>query len=242
MGITLEAVLLGLLVAPSIGGASVGLAALMAFVARTPLKVLLVDAHRGRELDRTRLARRVLAGEGVLLAALVAVPLLVAPPRFWMPVIVVGPLLALELSFDMRSRSRRLVPELAGAVGISGVAAMIVLADGGEGRLAVAVWLILAARAVTAIVTVRDQVGRLHGRPGHPAHRIAGDVAAASVAAVAVAVNGSVTAGACAVLAAIGVQRVMALRPTPRAVVLGLRQTALGIGVVGVTALGVLLT
>ena len=125
-------------------------------------------------------------------------------------------------------------------MGISGVAAMIVLAGGGDGRLAVAAWLILAARAITAIVTVRDQVGRLHGRTAHPRHIIAADLAAASLAALAVGVNRSMTAGAGAVLAVIVVQSVMALRPTPRAVVLNLRQSALGLAVVGLTAAGVL--
>ena len=116
----------------------------------------------------------------------------------------------------------------------------IVLAGGGDGRLAVAAWLILAARAVTAIVTVLDQVGRLHGRTVDPRHIIAADLAAASLAALAVGVNRSMTAGAGAVLAVMVVQSVMALRPTPRAVVLDLRQSALGLAVVGVTAAGVL--
>lgn len=241
-GLTLEPVALGLLLAPSVAGFCIAAAALLAFVARTPLKVLLVDAHRGRLLDRTRVARLVLAGEGAVLAGLVAVPVLIAPPGFWVPVVVVGPLLAAELWFDMRSRGRRLVPELAGAMGIGGVAALIVLAGGGDGHLAVAAWLILAARAVTAIVTVRDQVGRLHGRPGHPLPLVAADIVALAMAGLAVAVDGPVAAGAGAILAAIVVQRVLGRRRTPRAVVLGLRQSALGLAVVVVTAAGVLAT
>ncbi len=241
-GLTLEPVLLGLLLAPTIAGACIGLAAVVAFLARTPLKVLLVDAHRGRELGRTRLARRVFAGECVVLVVLAATALVLADSRFWIPLVVIGPLLTVELWFDMRSRSRRLIPELAGAVGIGGVAAVILLAGGRSGALAVACWLILAARSVTAIVSVRDQVGRIHGRPGHPRQLVAADLAAVSIVAVAVAVDGSTTAGAAAVLAAIAAQRVLALRPTSRAVVLGLRQTALGLAVVTVTVLGVLTT
>lgn len=78
------------------------------------------------------------------------------------PVLLGLLLAAVELWFDMRSRSRRLLPELVGAIGMGGVAAVIVLAGGGSGRLAAACWMILAARSVTAIVTVRDQVGGLH--------------------------------------------------------------------------------
>jgi hypothetical protein len=60
-GLTAEPALLGLLVSPSVAGVALGLGALVAFLARTPLRVVLVDRWRGRDLDRTRLARRVLA-------------------------------------------------------------------------------------------------------------------------------------------------------------------------------------
>ena len=43
-GLTLEPGLLGLLMAPSAAGVCVALAALVAFLARTPLKVVVVDA------------------------------------------------------------------------------------------------------------------------------------------------------------------------------------------------------
>lgn len=238
-GLTLEPILMGLLISPSVAGLCIGLAAMSAFVARTPLKVLLVDARRGRTLERTRLAAWVLVGEGVVLGGLVAVTLLRSNDGFWVPIVAAAPLLGLELWYDMRSRSRRLVPELAGAMGIGGVAAMIVLAGGGGGRLAVAVWLILVARGVTAIVMVRDQVGRLHGRDPRPIPTVVADVVALMVAAAAVVVGRPALAGAVAVVGAIVAQRLLALRPPPRAVVLGLRQTAIGLTVVIVTAIGV---
>src|SRR5690606_16216423 len=118
-----------------------------------------------RRLDRTRLAWKVLAVEVAVLAALVALAAATASGPFWVPAFVAAPLVALELWFDMRSRSRRLVPELAGAVGISAVAAMVVLAGGEGAALATGVWLVPAARAATAVPHVRAQVLRLHGRP-----------------------------------------------------------------------------
>ena len=60
-GLTLEPALLGLLVAPSIVGGAIGVAAFLAFLVRTPLKLVLVDQHRHRVLERTRLAVRVAA-------------------------------------------------------------------------------------------------------------------------------------------------------------------------------------
>ncbi|MCB0972737.1 MAG: YwiC-like family protein, partial [Acidimicrobiales bacterium] len=51
-GLTLEPVVLGLLVAPSIAGTCIGLAAIVAFLARTPLRIVLVDLRRRRWLPR----------------------------------------------------------------------------------------------------------------------------------------------------------------------------------------------
>jgi hypothetical protein len=72
-GLTLEPVLLGLLVAPSVAGGALGAAAVLAFLVRTPLKVVGVDWWRHRHLPRTRLAARVAALELAAMAALVSV-------------------------------------------------------------------------------------------------------------------------------------------------------------------------
>ncbi len=239
-GLTLEPGVLGLLVAPSLGGTCIALGAMVAFLARTPLKVVAVDRRRGRVLERTRLARRVATGELAVLAALAAGAVLWSEPGFWVPGIAALPLLAVEGWFDVRSRGRRLVPELAGAVGVCSVAAMVVLAGGGDGRLAAGAWLVLAARAVASIPHVRAQIARLHHRPSQARAATAGEVAAVALAAAAVALDRSLAAGAAAVLVVIALQRLAGGRPVPRPVVLGMRQMAMGCGVVIVTAIGVL--
>jgi hypothetical protein len=239
-GLTLEPVLLGLLVAPSWSGLGLGLAAAILFLARTPLKVILVDHHRHRRLERTRTAVVVVGGYALLVGACLAVPLLQAPPSTWWPLVLIVPLAGIELWYDMRSRGRRLVPELAGAVGIAGIATMIVLADGGPTGVAVACWVLLSARAATSIPNVRDLVQGLHGRRRQPRLVVAGDLAAAALAAIAVAIEPAALAGAVAIVGLIVVQRVLRLRPTPRAVVLGLTQTGMGLVVIAVTAAGLL--
>ncbi len=239
-GLTLEPVLLGLLVVWSGAGVGLGLAAFVAFMARTPLKIVLVDSRRGRFLPRTSVARRVLAAESALLLMLVGGAMAQGASPFWTPLIVIAPMVAVELWFDMRSRSRRLLPELFGAVGMGGGVAVIVLAGGGSARVAGACWLILAARSVTAIVTIRDQVGRLHGRHGNPRLVISADLAAIVIAASALLVDRSAILGVIAVVTAIAIQRAFNVRPTPRAVVLGVRQTLLGLAIVAATAIGVL--
>lgn len=238
MGAALEPVLLGLLVAPSGGGVAVGLAALVAFLFRTPLKLALVDRRRGRALDRTRLATRVAAVEAVLLVVLAAVALALSGWTWLVPVAVAAPLVGLELWFDVRSRSRRLVPELAGAVGMGAVAAAIVVAGGGDGRLATAAWLVLAARAVGSIPFVRARVVQLHRGSASRRPSDRAQVGAVAVALAATAVEravwpGAVVVGLVAVAQAVGVRR-----PPVPAKVLGLRQMAIGVTVVLATAVG----
>ena len=241
-GLTLEPGLLGLLIAPSAAGACLGAAALVAFVARTPIKIVLVDRRRHRSLPRTLLARRVAVVEVSALAVLVAVAFALADPWFWVPAAVAAPLIVVESWFEVRSRGRRLVPELSGAIGVCSVAAMIVLADGGRARLAAALWMVLAGRVVTSIPYVRAQIARLHSRPTSAAGGVIADAAALALALGAVAVDRPLLAGAATVAAVIVIQRLIARGPVPRPVVLGMRQMAFGFGVVVAAALGVLAT
>ncbi len=236
-GLTAEPVVLGLAVAPSIAGMCLGAAAILAFLARTPLRIVLVDRHRNRDLDRTDLARRVLFIEVASVVALVVAAAVTASGWFWWPAAIAVPLVATELWFDTRSRSRRLVPELAGTYGICSVAAMILLAAGHPTTEAVAAWLILAGRATTAIPHVRTQIELLHHRPWSSSDLVVADVAAFALAAVAVAADRAVVAGSVAVVGVMAVQRLTATTPVP-AKVIGIRQTVLGLAVVAATAVG----
>ena len=238
-GLTAEPAVLGLLVEPSLAGLCIAVAAFVAFVARTPLKVLLVDRARQRHSDRHAVARRVLAVEAVVLAGLVAGALASADGPFLWPVLVAAPLVVVELWFDMRSRSRRLVPELAGSVGIASVVAMIVLAGGGTVRLGVALWLVLAGRAVTSLSHVRAQVARIHGRPVDSTSMLLGDLGAVALVVAAEIVDPAVVGGAVAVVVLVVVQRVLARGDVPPAKVLGLRQMAMGAAVVLASLVGV---
>ncbi len=239
--LTAEPVVLGLVVAWSWPGLALGVAAMLAFVARAPVKVVLVDRWRHRWLERSRLAARIAAAElaaiGVL-AALAAAGAVDA--RFWVPVAVAAPFIGVELWFDMRSRSRRLIPELAGTFGIGSVVAAIVLTDGGSGLLAIGLWVVVSARAAAAIPYARTQVFRAHGRPVTRWHS---DVAqAAAVAAVGLAWGlDAIPLAPVVAVAAIAAFNVVAVRGSVKpAMVIGLQQMAFGIGVVVVTAVAVL--
>jgi len=237
-GLTLEPALLGLLVAPSIAGTAIGVAALLAFLVRTPLKVLLVDRHRHRELARDRLARLVVAVELALLAAMVALAFARAGAHWVVPFAIALPLFAIELWFDARSRSRRLIPELCGAVGISAAAAAIALAGGAGSELASALWLVLAARAIASVPFARVQVQRLHGSPPAPRASDVAQVAGVAVAAVAVAVDSGVLAGAIAMVLVAIVQFAWSRGRARPAIAVGVSQLVFGLAVVVATAIG----
>ena len=118
------------MVAPSWAGAALAVVAMVAFLARTPVKLVLVDRRRHRWLPRTRLAVRIAAIELVVLTALAAVASTLSGLAWLVPVGLAAPLVAVELWFESRSRGRRLVPELCGAAGIGAFAPAIALAGG----------------------------------------------------------------------------------------------------------------
>jgi hypothetical protein len=241
-GLTLEPVVLGLLLAGSWAGAAIGVAAFLAFLLRTPLKLAMVDRRRNRALDRTRLATRFALIELLLLTGLAFAALVAAGWNWLVPVAIAAPLVAIELWFDIRSRSRRLIPELCGAVGISAVAASIVIAGDGSTRLAIAAWMILAARAIASIPFVRTQIARLHRGSAALASTDAFQLSAGAIALAAVAVDDRMVVGAGAVLVLAATQAWWTRRRyIPAAKVIGLTQMALGFALVAATAAGTLI-
>lgn len=239
-GLTLEPVLLGLAVAWSGAGVALGLAAFAAFLVRTPLKLVAVDIRRGRWLDRSRLALRIAIVELAALAAAVAVAVMLAGWSWLPPVLVAAPLVAIELSFDIRSRGRRLLPEICGALGITAVAASIALAAGESERLAGGLWLILAARAVGAIPFVRVQIMRLRGGQGPVWQSDLAQLVSVAIAALAVVADRQLLLGFVGIVAMAATQLVWVRRAPVPAKVIGLRQMGIGLALVAVTAIGVM--
>jgi hypothetical protein len=240
--LTLEPVLLGLIVAFSWSGLAIGLAAFVAFLVRTPLKLAAVDRRRQRSLPRTRLAARVAATELGVLALLAGAAVWSAGVAWLLPVLVASPLVAVGWWFDVRSRSRRLAPELAGAVGMAAAVASIVIAGGREWRLAIALWMVLAARAVASIPYVRTQIVRL--RRGTAPLGTTGlfQLAGVGVGFAAIVVDRRVLLGAVTV-AAVAIAQSIAVRRAhvPPVRTIGVRQMVAGLAVVASSAAGVLL-
>jgi len=238
-GLTAEPILLGLLLAFSWTGVAVGAAAFLAFLVRTPLKLALGDRRRQRSLPRTVLAWRFALAELMAIGALAAVAVTVSGWDWLIPVAVAVPLVAVELWYDIRSHSRRLVPELFGAVGIASVVAAIVVAGGGATELAVAAWLILAGRGMTSVPFVRTQIRRLRCRGTALSATDVFQAVGAFIALSALVAERSVVFGSASVVVLAVAQVVWLRRPIAPIGVIGIRQMIFGFGIVGATAASV---
>lgn len=164
-GFLLEPVVLGLLVAPSAAGLLLGLSALGLFLARHPLKLAVADYRRGRRFIRTGLAERfaLLYSAAAILG--LAGALALAGTGILLPLLLALPLAALQLAYDFNNRTRDAVPEIAGPVALAAVGGSITLAGGWTLPPALALWALLAARAVPSVLYVRARLRLEHGRP-----------------------------------------------------------------------------
>lgn len=229
---TLEPVLLGLLVAFSWSGVVLGLVTLLGFMLRTPLKMVAVDHRRRRELPRTVLARKVAAAEASLVVVLLVGLTLGRSLRFLAPLGAAAPLVAVEWWYDIRSRSRRLIPELAGTIGIGSVAAAVGMLGGASPSVAGGLWLVIAARSMAAVIFVRVQLLRAKQQPHKRTVSDLGQLLAVLIVALG-AVTGFVPwVGWSAILVMAGVQIWLVRRPPPAIVIVGAQQVVLGLFVV----------
>jgi len=163
----------------------------------------------------------------------------VADARALVPLAVAAPLFAVELWFDARSRGRRLVPALCGAVGISAVVAVIVLLDDQSASLAAALWTLLAGRAIASVTFARGQVLRLRSGASSTTASDVAQVLGVALAIVAWLVDPEAAVGALCVVAVIGAQYAWSRGPARRAKVVGFWQLGFGLAIVVGTAVGV---
>jgi YwiC-like protein len=237
-GILLEPIAIGLIIAPSWGGALIALAASGAFLARHPLKLAMQDVTRKRRTPRTAVCLRLAAVYGTAAIGALLAAFAVAGWRALVPFAVAVPGGLLQLVYDIRNRSRALLPEMAGPAAIGSTAAAIALAGGFTVANALAVWLLLIARSVPSVLYVRSLLRRSRGVPAGAGIPIAAHLAALAVAAT-LARLAVIPWLAAAAIAGLLVRAVIGLnRPVPPAKRIGWREVGFGTAFVAAVAIG----
>lgn len=183
-GLLGEPIVLGLSLAPSLSGACLALAAVLAFLARHPLRLVLMDRRRGVRYPRTVLATRFFLGFAGAAALALVLAFAVAHGPFAPAFAVAAPFALLALAGDALGRGREALPEAAGAVALSAAAAAIALAGGQPAAVAFAAAGLLALRALTSVLYVRARIRLDRGLPAGPARVLALHAAALLAAAL----------------------------------------------------------
>jgi hypothetical protein len=197
-------ILLGLLVAPSAAGFFLALLNIVAYLARTPLKIVWKDNQRGRRYARTAAALKVLFLYAMIAVFSLTAALILAGPLPLVPLFLVLPLAAVVLYYDLLSSSRKLLPELVAPIVLSASVASITLADGWAWPQTLAIWTIPLMHALSAILFVRARLRLDRDLPAQKGLAIAAHLVAAALAVALVQANLIPTLAAVAIFILLG--------------------------------------
>ncbi len=237
----IEPLLLGLILAPSPGGLALTVAALAAFLLRQPLKLYVKDIRSQRIVPRTNAARRfVLIYGSVAAIAFLATLIITRSLNPLLPLIFALPLFLLQLTYDLRSQSRSATAEIAGTLATGAFASSIVMMQGWSLLPALGLWLVLSAKAVTAVLYVRARLRLEREKSAGVSLAIAAHVAAISLLIVTALVGltrwtAPVAIGVLMVRAAVGLSSFRKSRP-PK--IIGMQEIAYGLLFLLIIALG----
>lgn len=232
----LEPLILALLVAPSKAGALLAAAAILAFLARHPMKLLAQDWRRGTWVVRTKVCAWIAAAYAggaaiALLAAIVA-----SSAHVLVPLAVGAALGLVQFALDIRQRGRSFVAEMCGASAAAMTAPAIALASGQRSEISVALLVITSALTLPAFLFVRSVLRGERRRTTMVMHIVA------IAAAVALWHLGLTPAAAVVVMAMLLLRAMIGLqtKTRPAARVVGMREAAWGAAAVIVIAVGYL--
>lgn len=222
-----EPLAFGLIAAPSLAGAALGVAVVAAFFARQPLRVAVRSADAARR-GRARVALVICGGiamGGTVIAAAAAGNL---EWLVWLGPVAVGG--AVFIGYDLRNAGREAVAEVTGAAAFAFVPAALAVLAGRPPLAASALAVVMIGRAVPTVLAVRAALRLAKNGASSPVPALvsAGLALAAGIGLAAAGAAPRVAAWALAVLAL----RVFALlvypRPGLRARTIGLIEAMLG--------------
>lgn len=146
---------LGLLVRPSLPGSLAALAALAVFLARPPLRRVL----GGQKDPHQRRALLLFAG---VAGCLGLGALILAGPRFLIPLALTAPLVGLALRADVARAVRSLAVELTAQAAFAGLAAILLVAGDATWTQAGLAWLFATLLGGANLAHVRRLLGHAH--------------------------------------------------------------------------------
>jgi hypothetical protein len=155
----------GMAIAFSSGAPWIALLTVGAFLTRQPLKVLIADRFGMRNKARANLALRIFLGYGAIFALGIAGTLFTVGVQPLLPFVLVLPFAVFQIYIDASGQSRKLIPELTGAIVMSASIASIGLSANMPFANAVALWTIFASRSIASILYVRERLRLEKGKP-----------------------------------------------------------------------------
>ncbi|HEX6199905.1 MAG TPA: prenyltransferase, partial [Thermoanaerobaculia bacterium] len=206
--------------------------------------------RRGRRYPRTALALRLAAAFGLVACLALAGALFLgraAGPGWLLPFALAAPFGVVFVVYDLRP-GRSWQAEVAAPVAFAATAAAMAWAGGLPPAVALALWAVMAARSVPAVLYVRERLrlergrdpGDARGEPARPARAVAAHLAGLAAVAALVAAGWLpwLAAAAVGLLLARAAWGLSALRrpATPRAI--GFGEIAWGVVTVALVAAG----
>ena len=159
-----ESLLAGLLIAASGKGLLPALGWVFLFLMSNSLKILLKDVLHNVFTNRTSVALWFSLCFGILALGFFVGTYFVSGPLFLIVLIGVIPLGFIHLLAVVNEGKKEFTAELFGVLSLGAAAASIVLAAGHPYTQALALWTVLAVRAVTSIIYVRERLGQGRGK------------------------------------------------------------------------------
>jgi len=230
-----EPIVFGLIAAPSLAGGWFGLSVAAAFFARRPLRI----ATREHRADRRAAARQALA----ICAGVSIISLLVAVRSAglgWLAWLAPSGLAGVFfLTSDLRNNGREASAEIAGAAAFAFLPAALAALSGRSAAIAIAMGLVMCARAVPTVICVRAGLRAAKTGVCHVAPAIVSAVVAVIVALLLALAHLApwIAVAAMVVFALRATLLLVTPRPALRARTIGMIEAVLGVCFVVTVAL-----
>ncbi|MBF0490059.1 MAG: YwiC-like family protein [Candidatus Omnitrophica bacterium] len=162
-----ESLLAGLLIAASALGFYPALGWVFLFLMSHPLKIVIKDMSHRVFVARTSLALGCSGIFGLLSLVFFTTTYVLSGPAFLLVLVGVIPLGLLHVWAVVKAGKKELLAEISGAVSLGAAGASIILAAGHPYSQAWVVWAVLAVRALTSIIYVRERLNQSRSRDNH---------------------------------------------------------------------------